>query len=125
MTAKETVLAYWQAMEGNDFYLAAEWLSHDCEVFWPQSKELIKGRENFGHVNSEYPAEGKWTFQIDSIVSDGEEVVTRVTVSDGKQTDTAITFHTVKNGLITKQVEYWPESFPAPEWRKPWVTYAE
>ncbi|MGF1754313.1 nuclear transport factor 2 family protein, partial [Vibrio makurazakiensis] len=81
MTAKDIVLAYWQDMEGNDFFKAAEWLSPDCEIHWPQSQEVILGRENFGRVNSEYPAKGKWSFVINRIVAEGEEVVTDVTVS--------------------------------------------
>ncbi|MBW3695949.1 nuclear transport factor 2 family protein [Vibrio sp. T187] len=125
MTAKEVVLAYWQAMQSNDFYKAAEWLTSECEVYWPQSKELIVGRENFGHVNSEYPAKGKWTFDVNRVVAEGNQVVTDVTVSDGERVDTVVTFHTVEGQLIAKQHEYWPESFEAPEWRKTWVSYAE
>ncbi len=33
----------------------------------------------------------------------------------------AITFHTVENELITRQTEYWPENYEAPEWRRQWV----
>lgn len=47
MEAKEVVLAFWQAMKSNDFAKASEWLSVDFEGFWPQSRELIVGRENF------------------------------------------------------------------------------
>ncbi|NAX19801.1 nuclear transport factor 2 family protein [Vibrio sp. V39_P1S14PM300] len=123
MNAQQTAEAYWQAMQSNDFYLAANCLSADVEIHWPQSGERITGRDNFAELNSAYPAEGRWTFVINCIVADGQQVVTDVTVSDGKRTDTAITFHTVEQGLIRRQVEYWPENYPAPKWRKPWVEY--
>lgn len=59
---------------------------------------------------------------INSIVSDGNQVVTDVSITDGSLKAKAITFHTIENGLISKQTEYWPDDYPAPDWRKPWVT---
>lgn len=121
MEAKEVVLAFWQAMKSNDFAKASEWLSVDFEGFWPQSRELIVGRENFTSINSYYPANGVWRFDIHSVVGDGDTVVTDVSITDGVQKARAITFHTVADGLICKQKEFWPESMPAPEWRAQWV----
>ncbi|TXZ29378.1 nuclear transport factor 2 family protein, partial [Vibrio cholerae] len=31
------------------------------------------------------------------------------------------TFHTVENGLITKQKEFWPDEMPPQAWRAQWV----
>lgn len=121
MDAKQIVLAYWQAMESNDFAAASQWLSEDFELVWPQSAERIRGRENFAALNSHYPAKGRWQFSIERIVSQGEQVVTDVSVTDGERQDRAITFHTVQGERITKQIEYWPENYPAPEWRAKWV----
>ncbi|CAH1546449.1 Polyketide cyclase [Vibrio rotiferianus] len=125
MTEKEIVLNFWKAMEGNDFFAAAECLTPDCEVIWPLTKEVIRGRKNFAELNSAYPAEGEWTFTIERILADGEQVVTDVVVSDGVRSDRAITFHTVCEGLICKQVEYWPEEYAAAQWRSKWVERAE
>ncbi|BFN33509.1 nuclear transport factor 2 family protein [Vibrio harveyi] len=125
MTEKDIVLNFWKVMASNDFYAAAELLAPDCEVVWPLTKEVIRGRENFAQLNSAYPAEGEWTFTIERIVSDSEQVVTDVIVSDGVRSDRAITFHTVRDGLICKQVEYWPEEYAAADWRAKWVERAE
>lgn len=46
------------------------------------------------------------------------EVVSDVSITDGTQAALAITFHTLQDGLIIKQVEFWPENYPAPENRK-------
>ncbi len=62
---------------------------------------------------------------MERIVSDGEQVVTDVIVSDGVRSDRAITFHTVRDGLICKQVEYLPEEYTAADWRAKWVERAE
>ena len=42
-------------------------------------------------------------------------------MTDGVQNARAITFHTVENGLIKKQTEFWPDDYEAPEWRAQWV----
>ncbi len=123
MNEKEVVLAFWKAMESNDFTYASEFLSEDFEGYWPQSSELIAGRENFAAVNTSYPAEGIWTFSIQSIVHEGSQVVTDVKITDGQLKARAITFHTVIDGLIKKQVEFWPDDYEAPEWRKQWVKH--
>ena len=121
MTAKEVVLAYWNAMQSNDFKRGSEWLSEDFELYWPQSSELIAGRENFALLNSNYPAAGPWRFGINSVICEGNRVVTDVDVTDGAVSARAITFHTVENDLITRQTEFWPDRFDAPEWRRKWV----
>ncbi len=123
MNEKEVVLAFWKAMESNDFAYASEFLSEDFEGYWPQSSELIAGRECFAAVNTHYPAEGIWIFSIQSIVHEESQVVTDVKITDGKLKARAITFHTVIDGLIKKQVEFWPDDYEAPEWRKQWVKH--
>lgn len=34
---------------------------------------------------------------------------------------TVITFHTIEDGLIVKQKEFWPDSFEPPLWRRKWM----
>jgi ketosteroid isomerase-like protein len=121
MDNKQTVETYWETMATNDFYAAAALLHDDYVLEWPQSGERIRGRDNFAMINSAYLAAGKWTFKINRIVAGGDEVVTDVDVSDGKREDRVITFSTIRDGKIWKQVEFWPENFEAPEWRAQWV----
>lgn len=108
MEAKEVVLAYWQAMKSNDFAKASEWLSLDFEGFWPQSGELIVGRENFIAINIDYPANGVWTFDIHSVVCEGATVVTDVAITDGVQKARAITFIRLKKGLSVSKRNFGP-----------------
>lgn len=121
MKSKDIVIAFWSAMATNDFVKASQWLSPDFEGFWPQSREKIIGRDNFSAINSNYPVEGKWKFEIHSIVNENSTVVTDVKVSDKVQSARVITFHTVENGLITKQTEFWPSAMIAQAWRTKWV----
>ncbi|WED29479.1 nuclear transport factor 2 family protein [Vibrio sp. DW001] len=121
MNSKQVVLAFWETMRSNDFVAASEWLTEDFEGQWPQSLERICGRKNFAAINTAYPAEGRWEFVINAIVCEGDVVVTDVSISDGSVKARAITFSTVQNGLISKQVEFWPDDYEAPQWRAQWV----
>ena len=120
---RQVVEAFWSAMQTNDFQAAAMLLHDDYVLEWPQSGERVRGRENFAALNTAYPAEGKWQFRINRIVAEEDQVVTDVTVTDGSRTDRAITFSTIRNGRIWRQVEYWPEAFDAPGWRAQWVEH--
>ncbi|MBC7875685.1 MAG: nuclear transport factor 2 family protein [Anaerolineales bacterium] len=121
MNNKQLVESFWKTMATNDFYAVAQLLHDDYILEWPQSSERIRGLANFTAINTYYPAEGKWTFQINHIVADGDIVVTDVNISDGTRQDRAITFSTLRDGKIWKQIEFWPEPFEAPAWRANWV----
>ena len=108
-------------MQTNEFRKATDFLTEDCEIYWPQSNELIIGRDNFIKINENYPSDGLWEFKINSIICEVNEVVTDVSVTNGKLKARAITFHTVRSQLIHRQKEFWPDNFSAPEWRKLWV----
>jgi len=121
MDNKQIIEYFWATMATNDFYAASELLHDDYILEWHQSGERIRGRDNFATINTDYPAEGKWTFQINQIVAEGDVVVSDVSVSDGKRHDRVITFSTIRDGKIWKQIEFWPDPFEAPEWRAQWV----
>lgn len=121
MTPREVVESFYAALNTNDFAAATSWFSDDYECFWPQSSELICGRQNFAEINTRYPAHGRWQFSIESMVGEGDAVTTSVKVTDGVIRAVVITFHTIERERISRQVEYWPDSFAAPAWRRQWV----
>ncbi len=121
MNSKQIIENFWATMATNDFHAAAQLLHEEYRLEWPQSGEVIRGRKNFALINSNFPAEGKWQFKINDIVVENDVVVTDVSVSDGKRQDRAITFSSIRDGKIWKQVEFWPEPFEAPDWRAQWV----
>ena len=121
MNNKQLLENFWATMATNDFYAASQLLHNDYLLEWPQSGERIRGQDNFAAINTFYPAEGKWEFTINHLLAEGDLVTTDVSVTDGKLKDRVITFSTIRDGKIWKQVEFWPEAFSAPEWRKQWV----
>ena len=121
MNNKQLVESFWGTMATNDFFAASQILHDNYVLEWPQSGERIRGRDSFAAMNTHYPAEGKWTFKVNQIMAEGNMVVTDVSISDGTRQDRAITFSTIHDGKIWKQVEFWPEPFEAPAWRSLWV----
>jgi len=118
---KQVVEGFWAAMQTNDFKAAGEFLHDDYLLEWPQSGERIRGRANFVAINESYPAHGRWEFSVQNIIAEGDQVVSDVGVTDGVILGRAITFSTVQDGSIIRQIEFWPDPFEAPAWRAKWV----
>jgi ketosteroid isomerase-like protein len=113
--AIELVHEFWRLMATNDFGSVAAVLAEDFVLEWPQSRERIRGAQRFARMNQEYRAHGPWRFTINRIVGGESEAVSDVTVTDGVQTARAISFFTVARGKVARLVEYWPESYAAPQ----------
>lgn len=111
MQAEAIVREFWRLMETNDFQSVKQVLADDLVVEWPQSKERIRGAENFARMNAEYPTHGRWRFRINQLVASPDRVVTQVSVTDGTQSAEPISFFTVAGGKIVHLLEYWPEAF--------------
>ncbi len=110
--SREVVERFWAAMSSNDFRGAGDLLHDEYLLEWPQSGERIRGRENFVAINEQYPAAGRWQFEVHRIVAESEWVVTDVSVTDGVLAGRTITFSAVRDGRIVRQIEYWPDPFP-------------
>jgi ketosteroid isomerase-like protein len=123
--AIEVVRRFWQLMASNDFHAVGAVLADEYVLEWPQSRERIRGAERFAIMNSEYPAHGPWAFTINRLVGGEEEAVSDVSITDGVQTARAISFFTIADGKITRQVEFWPEPYEAPPDRKHLVEVIE
>lgn len=119
--SERLIREFWGAMGSNDFVHASEWLHPEFEYYMPQTCEYLRGKTAFAALNHGYPAEGQWSFAVQSVVADGQNAVSDVKITDGSMRARAITFHRLRDGLILRQKEYWPDDYPAPGWRKPWV----
>ena len=120
MNSTGIVRGFWEAMRSNDFNRAVrEWLAVDYIGLWPQSAELIRGPGAYAAVNNAFPGRGDWRFEEISLLADGDRVATdmRITNAPLEVVIHAITFHDICAGKISRQTEYWPDSYPAPAWR--------
>jgi hypothetical protein len=117
-SAESIVREFWRLMASNDFDSVKAGLADGFVMEWPQSRERIRGGENFARMNAEYPTTSRWTFKINRLVASGGSVVSQVSVSDGTQSAEPVSFFTVFEGKIVELVEYWPEPFAPPENRR-------
>lgn len=113
MSSEAVVREFWRRMATNDFSSVGPLLADDFVLHWPQSGERIRGAARFARVNAEYPVHGRWAFTLERIVAGPAGAVTDVVVTDGVQHARAITFFTLRGGLIERMIEYWPEPFAA------------
>lgn len=113
------VTQFWRLMDAAGFAGAATLLADEYTCDWPQSRERIRGRENFVAVNAHYP--GRWHIVLRRLIASGGDVSTEVVMTSGDETITAVSFFEVHNGKIMRETDYWPEPYDAPAWRAAWV----
>lgn len=124
MPNDEVVRALWKALDEQDFDLVREVLHADFVCEWPQSRERIRGPENYIAINQHYP--GTWRIYVLKVVAGEDEVVSEVEVeltsdNGAVRQDRAVSFFKLREGKIVYMREYWPEPFAAPDWRSQWV----
>jgi len=111
---RRIVERFWELMNANDFSGAGHLFHEDYVLEFPQSRERLRGRDNFVTFNLEYPAAGPWSFNVHRLIVDGSHAVTEVTVSDTAVSVPAISFFEIRDSLIWRMTEYWPDPFDAP-----------
>lgn len=118
-TSGRVVERYWQAMNTNDWVATSALLHDDFALDYPQSGERFRGRENFVALNGDYPVAGPWRFSVQRIVAGEQQAVSDVTVTAPSVTARVIAFFELRDGMIWRMTEYWPDPFEAAAWRAP------
>jgi len=109
----------WEHFDAFDFAAVAPLLHDDFVCEWPQSRERICGRDNYIAVNQHYP--GRWRIAIQRLVVSEDGVATQVRLESEGSVVHAASFFEFRDCKIVKQVDWWPEPSPTPEWRARWV----
>ncbi|HEY4092640.1 MAG TPA: nuclear transport factor 2 family protein [Luteibacter sp.] len=90
-----------------------------CE--YPQSGEIICGRQNLQALRSHHPGKPSG-FKVRRIHGEGDLWVTEYTIDyQGKQAFT-VSIMTFKGGKVAHEVQYFADPFDAPAWRAQWVS---
>jgi hypothetical protein len=105
-------------MRSNDWDAAAALFSDDATIEWPCSGERFADPTAWAEVQRRYPAAGRWRFDVHRLVVEGQVAVSEATVSDGEVSARVIALSEVGGDRITRQVEYWPEAYEPPAWRR-------
>lgn len=114
---------WWELVDKAAFREAAALAAPGAVIDWVLSNERMRIEDQWVAANENYP--GSWRAEINEIVAEPGKVVTVTTVSDGPESVTAISIFTIEDGRIADIVEYWPEPYSAPGWRRQWVSPIE
>jgi ketosteroid isomerase-like protein len=111
---RRLVERFWATMNTNDWGEVGALLHDDYTLEYPQSGERFRGRATAVAINAEYPVAGRWMFVVRAIVADAGGAASDVVFSDGAGEHRLQTFFQMRDGLIWRMVEYYPEPFDAP-----------
>lgn len=118
-TNEQIVKKLWDIFNAREFAKVKPLLHDDFVCIWPQSKERIRGADNFIALNENYP--GKWAIHVKRIVNAGDVVVSEVELTHEKDMVYAVSFFEIADGKILRITEYWGDTYAAPEWRSKWA----
>ena len=119
MTHRDLAVELWRCFDEGRFRDALPLLSEDFEAHWPNTRERIRGRENFIALNEHYP--GTWRCTVRRIEQRADGVVTVTEISDGDTSLHAVSFFDMRDGRIIAAQEYFCENVPPPFERSTWT----
>jgi hypothetical protein len=91
----------------------------DVVIQWPQSGEVIRGKQNIRQLREAYPTPPTATLR--RIVGSGDLWAMEMDFDyDGDRFHT-ILIHQYRDGLVESETAYYAAPFEAPAWRARWV----
>jgi hypothetical protein len=116
--AGDVVSAYWVAANERDWSSFAELLAEDVVYEAPQSRERVRGRDNYVRFNTEgFP--GRWHLEVVRIVGEGSHAVSWLdfTNADGTNQPALCFFELNDDNEIARITDFWPDPYDLPEQR--------
>src|SRR4029079_8396595 len=96
---------------------------------WPQSGEIIRGRDNIRAVNETYArcTGASPKIKVRRFIQLGQAWIIEGTIDygDGVPVSTVAILETDSDGKISHETDYFANPFEAPAWRSEWVESAE
>jgi predicted ester cyclase len=116
--AAEAVTAYWEAANERNWDAFAGLLSADVVYEGPQTRERVRGAENYVRFNVEgFP--GPWHLRILRVVAEGTAAASWIdfTNADGTSQPGLCFFELDEEGKIDRITDFWPEPYELPAQR--------
>ncbi|MBX7147264.1 MAG: hypothetical protein K1X44_08150 [Alphaproteobacteria bacterium] len=118
----DPVTLLWHHFNKRNWYAAKQLLAPNFVAEWPQTRERIKGADNFIELNSHYP--GQWQCQLKKNISYSENKrMSLVIITNGTNIFYATSFYTLDHDKITHALEFFAENSAPPYNRAQWVEY--
>jgi hypothetical protein len=114
---------HWIASAAGDQVGEHETSHDDAVCTYPQSGELIRGRDNLQALRSHHPGKPSG-FVVMRIVGEGNLWAAEYTIDfEGKSTCT-VSIMEFRDGRVSRETQYFCDPFDAPAWRARWVERA-
>ena len=115
-TTRALVYAFAEAMEHRDWDAFTAVLSPDVVYEVPQTRERVRGREQYVRFNAEYP--GDWHVEPQLVLGDDHDgcLLFRWTLDDDAML--AVAFFEIDGDRIVKVTDFWPEPYDPPAGRE-------
>lgn len=113
---RDVVGRYFEAMRTRDWDAFSEVLSEDVCYELPQTQEVTSGREKYVAFNREYP--GDWELTLTRLIVDGTTAAGSMNFTVGDQELVGVAFLELRDGLITRVTDFWPEPYEPPTGRE-------
>lgn len=107
---------YFETMRGRDWDAFGQVLAEDVVYELPQTRELISGRDKYLAFNREYP--GAWELTLTRLIVDGQSAAGSMNFTVGEQELVGVVFLEVRDGLVVRVTDFWPEPYEPPAGRE-------
>jgi len=87
----------------------------------PQSGERICGRDNMRALQRAFPPDRMPTFRLRRITGGGDVWTVEAIGDYGGEIYLVVVIFEFRDRRIIRETRYYPQPFPAPEWRSQWV----
>jgi ketosteroid isomerase-like protein len=114
---RQLVTEFIESLERRDWEAWSSLLHRDVVYEIPQTRERIRGRDQYLRFNQEFP--GDWHLTLRVAIADEERgVAWFVWEVDDEGPADAMAFFTFSDDLITSVTDFWPEPYEPPSGRE-------
>ena len=122
-TVRAALDKHWAASAAGDQIAEHEIYHEDAVCEYPQSGEIIHGRQNLLALRSHHPDKPSG-FAVRRIVGIGNLWVTEYMIDYGDKGAFTVSIMEFREGKVSHETQYFAGPFEAPAWRAKWVTRA-
>ena len=120
---RAAIVRHWAASAAGDQVGEHEIYHDDVVCQYPQSGEIIRGRQNLQALRSHHPGKPSG-FSVRRIVGEGNLWVSEYVINYGGKRSFTVSVMEFRDGKVSRETQYFADPFEAPAWRAQWVSLA-